>query len=65
MRVRLELAPAFLLKGEDSPEHDHFERALAGKVPATVVANVQRFLVETRARRRWTMYLGAAMALSD
>ena len=29
---------------------------------APVVANVQRFLAEIRARRRWTMYLGAAMS---
>ena len=35
---------------------------LAGKPPAPVVANVQRFLAEIRARRRWTMYLGAAMS---
>ena len=62
VRVRLELARAFFLKGEDSLARGHFERVLAGKVPAPVVANVQRFLAEIRARRRWTMYLGAAMS---
>ena len=62
VRVRLELARAFFLKGEDSLARVHFERVLAGKPPAPVVANVQRFLAEIRARRRWTMYLGAAMS---
>ena len=62
VRVRLELARAFFLKGEDSLARSHFERVLAGKPPASVVANVQRFLAEIRARRRWTMYLGAAMS---
>ena len=62
VRVRLELARAFFLKGEDSLARSHFERVLAGKPPAPVVANVQRFLAEIRARRRWTMYLGGAMS---
>ena len=62
VRVRLELARAFFLKGEDSLARGHFERVLAGRPPAPVVANVQRFLAEIRARRRWTMYLGAAMS---
>ena len=62
VRVRLELARAFFLKGEDSLARGYFERVLAGKPPAPVVANVQRFLAEIRARRRWTMYLGAAMS---
>ena len=62
VRVRLELARAFFLKGEDSLARSHFERVLAGKQPPPVVANVQRFLAEIRARRRWTMYLGGAMS---
>ena len=62
VRVRLELARAFFLKGEDSLARGHFERVLAGKPPAPVVANVQRFLAEIRARRRWRMYLGAAVS---
>ena len=62
VRVRLELARAFFLKGEDSLARGHFERVLAGRPPAPVVANVQRFLAEIRARRRWTMYLGAAVS---
>ena len=62
VRVRLELARAFFLKGENDLARGHFERVLAGKPPEPVVANVQRFLAEIRARRRWTMYLGAAVS---
>ncbi len=34
VRVRLELARAFFLKGEDSLARQHFERVLAGEPPA-------------------------------
>ena len=61
VRVRLELARAFFYKGEDSLARNHFQRVLAGEVPEAVKANVQRFLVEIRARRRWTMYMGASL----
>ena len=61
VRVRLELARAFFYKGEDTLARGHFQRVLAGEVPETVKANVQRFLVQIRARRRWTMYMGAAL----
>ena len=62
VRVRLELARAFFLKGQDNLSRNHFERVLAGKQPPAVVANVLRFLSEIRARRRWSMFLGAAVA---
>ena len=61
VRVRLELARAFFYKGEDTLARGHFERVLAGEVPEAVKVNVQRFLVQIRARRRWTMYMGAAL----
>ena len=61
VRVRLELARAFFYKGEDSLSRRHFERVLAGDVPDAVKANVQRFLSQIRARRRWTAYLGASL----
>ena len=64
IRPHLELAKAFFLKEEDDLARDHFERVLAGKPPAPVVANIQRFLTEIRARKRWTMYLGIAAAPS-
>ncbi|MDE0147220.1 MAG: surface lipoprotein assembly modifier [Rhodospirillaceae bacterium] len=62
VRARLELARAFFLKGEDSLAREHFERVLAGKPPAAVAANVQRFLGQIRARKRWTVRVGMALA---
>ena len=62
VRVRLELARAFFLKGEDSPAKGHFEQVLAGKPPAGVALNVQRFLAQIRARKRWSVRLGMAVA---
>ena len=62
LRVRLELARAFFYKGEDGLSQEHFERVLAGNPPAPVVANVRRFLSQIRARRRWNLHLGFALA---
>jgi hypothetical protein len=62
VRVRLELARAFFYKREDGLSQEHFERVLAGNPPAPVVANVRRFLSQIRARRRWNMHLGFAVA---
>ncbi|MCY4497331.1 MAG: surface lipoprotein assembly modifier [Rhodospirillaceae bacterium] len=62
VRVRLELARAFYLKGEDRLAKRHFERVLAGGVPGNVAANVNRYLAEIRARRRWEMHAGFALA---
>ena len=61
-RVRLELARAFFLRGKDSLARRHFEQVLAGDLPPPVIANVQRFLREIRARKRWSVYFGAALA---
>ena len=62
VRVRLELARAFFLKGEDGLARRHFERVLAGKPPAAVALNVNRFLNIMRARKRWSVRVGAALA---
>ena len=62
VRVRLELARAFFLKGEDRLATRHFEQVLAGKPPAGVALNVNRFLNRIRARKRWSLNLGAAVA---
>ena len=62
VRVRLELARAFFLKGEDELATRHFEAVLAGGVPVAVAANVQVFLDEIRSRGRWSFSLGAALA---
>ena len=62
VRVRLELARAFFLKGEDRLARRHFEQVLAGKPPAAVALNVNRFLNIMRARKRWSLRLGMALA---
>ena len=62
VRVRLELARAFFLKGDYDLSREHFEHVLAGNPPATVVANVRRFLAQIRAQRRWTLRGGFALA---
>ena len=62
LRVRLELARAFYLKGEDDLARRHFEIVLAAEPPEAVVANVTGFLSSIRARRRWSFNLGAALA---
>ena len=62
LRVRLELARAFYLKGEDDLARRHFEVVLASEPPEAVVANVNSFLSSIRARRRWRFNLGAALA---
>ena len=62
VRVRLELARAFYLKGDDDQSREHFERVLAGRPPPTMAANIQRFLEAIRARRRWTGHFGATLA---
>lgn len=62
VRVRLELARAFYLKGEDDLARRHFEAVLAGGVPEPVAANIHTFLAEIRARRRWSLNAGFALA---
>ena len=61
-RVRLELARAFFLLGEDDLSRAHFERVLAGRPPPAVAANVRRFLEAIRARGRAQGHFGAALA---
>ena len=62
VRVRLELARAFFIKGEDGLARTHFEAVLAGPLPGAVVANIQRFLSLIRKRRRWDLHFGFALA---
>ena len=61
-RVRLELARAFFLKGEDGLARRHFERVLGGNPDRAVVANINNYLAVMRARKRWTARVGAALA---
>ena len=62
VRVRLELGRAFFLKGEDGLAREHFERVLAGNPPAAVALNVNHFLNRIRARKRWSLRIGMAVA---
>lgn len=62
VRVRLELARAFFLMGEDGLAREHFERVLAGRPPPAMEANIRRFLGEMRARRRWSARFGFALS---
>ncbi len=62
VRVRLELARSFYLKGEDSLARRHFEAVLAGGVPPEVAANIHAFLSDIRARKRWSYNAGFALA---
>ena len=62
LRVRLELARTFFMKGQDGLARRHFEAVLAAGPPPPVVANVRQFLAAMRARKRWTAYFGGAIA---
>ena len=62
VRVRLELARVFFLRGRDGLARRHFELVLAGGVPPPVAVNIHTFLNIMRARKRWTGYFGAAIA---
>ena len=62
IRVRLELARTFFLKGQDGLARRHFELVLAGGVPPVVAANIRLFLNAMQTRKRWTGYFGAAVA---
>ena len=62
VRVRLELARVFFLKGQDGLARRHFEAVLAGGVPPPVAANIRQFLAIMQARKRLTGYFGMAVA---
>ena len=62
IRVRLELARTFFLKGQDGLARRHFELVLAGGVPPPVAANIRRFMNAMQTRKRFTGYFGAAFA---
>ncbi|MBI5918413.1 MAG: DUF560 domain-containing protein [Nitrosomonadales bacterium] len=61
IRVRLELARAYLLSGNDEGAQYHFERVLAGDLPDAVIAKVQDYLVQIRSRRTWQAGFGIAL----
>ena len=62
VRVRLELARAFFLKGDDGLARRHFELVLGGELPLPVFLNIRNFLEVMRQRKRLSGYFGAAVA---
>ena len=64
-RVRLELARAFFLRGDDDLSRQHFERALASEPPAAMAVNIRRFLRSIRARRRWSGHFSLGVEQND
>ena len=65
LRVRLELARAFFLRGDDDLARRHFALALGAEPPPAVVANVNRFLYAMRERRRWSGYFSLNLEQTD
>lgn len=64
-RVRLELARAFFMRGDDALARRHFERVLAGHPPPAMAANINRFLRAIRDRRKWRGYLSVGIEQND
>ena len=62
IRVRLELARAFFLNGQDGLARRHFELVLAGGVPPEVAVNIRGFMLVMQSRKRLSGYFGAAFA---
>ena len=62
IRVRLELARTFFLRGRDGLARRHFELVLSGGVPPPVAINIYNFLNVMRDRKRWSGYFGGAIA---
>ena len=62
VRVRLELARAFFLAKDYDNAERQFRFARAGRVPASVAANIDRYLVAIRNDRQFTYGLSVAAA---
>lgn len=62
VRIRLELAHALFYRGEDGLTRRRIEEVLAGDVPEEGKMNVNLFLAEIRARPRWSLRFGIALA---
>ena len=60
-RVRLELARAHFLTGNDDEARHHFGYSLAGELPSSVEAAVEGFLRRIDARKRWSVSVSASV----
>ncbi len=61
-RVRLDLAQAYYLKGDDAGATYHFRAAVAQGLPPEVQANVVQYLEDIRRRKRWDASVSVAVA---
>jgi len=61
-RVRLELARARYMAGDESEAERQFRAAIAAGVPLAVARNIAGFLGEIRRRRHWDFDFGAGIA---
>ncbi|MBL8631095.1 MAG: DUF560 domain-containing protein [Rhodospirillaceae bacterium] len=61
-RVRLDLAQAYYLKGDDIAATYHFRAAVAQGLPPEVAANVTKYLEDIRRRKRWDASMSLALA---
>ena len=62
VRVRLELARAFFLKGDHANAYRQFQFARAGNPPPGVVATIDRFLGQIRQQKDWSYSFSLAIA---
>ncbi len=56
VRVRLELARAYFLIGDDKKAEYHFRLALGGGLPPSAQAAARSYLVAIRHRRNWSVF---------
>ena len=61
-RVRLDLARAYFMKGDDKAAEYHFRAASAQGVPAGVQKSIDTFLDAIRRRKRWESTVSIAVA---
>lgn len=62
VRVRLELARAFYLKGDHANAYRQFQFARAGNPPPGVVATIDGFLGQIRQQKHWSYSFSLAIA---
>lgn len=65
IRVRLELARAFFISGNDNLATQHFNLVLAGDIRPPMVANINRFLSVIRARKLVSGYFSMNIGKND
>lgn len=62
LRVRLELARALYLNGDNAAADFHFRQAAAARPPQQVMANISRFRHDIDQRRTWTATVEVGLA---